>query len=96
MYYLASEDGYLGDFANGKGLLDFRKWANTLNAPTLRHFLDEAVLDKEDIRTLDAELEPLKAPNPDVKESLNALRENAKRAQEILILSTGETEYDEE
>jgi hypothetical protein len=95
MYSLAYEDGSLGDFANGQGLRDFRAWVEGQDAPILRLFLEEGVLDLSDIPKLRTELAFLRSDDPWVNEALEMLREGAKKAQEILILSDGESDEEE-
>ena len=97
MYFLVSEEGPLADFANGKGLGDFRTWVETQkNIPAIQRFLDDGMLDQVDLNDLRTELAFVRSNDPWVKECLDTLRDASKKAQEILILSNGETDDDED
>jgi len=94
MYFLASQSGELGDFANGLGLQTFTTWADTQRAPTLVQFLNDGWTDHLD--KLRTELAFVRTTDSGVQESLDALRSAAKRATDILILSNGESDNEEE
>jgi hypothetical protein len=97
MYFLVSEDGPLEDFANGKGLQDFRTWMEAQKGiPTIKILLDEGVVDHADLPALRTELAFVQSNDPWIQECLDTLRRTSKKAQDILILSNGETDDDED
>jgi hypothetical protein len=93
MYSLVSEDGVLGDFANGKGLTDFRTWVEARDdIPAIHRFLDDGFLDQVDLPTLRTDLALVRTDDPWVQACLDALRDASKKAQDILILWNGESD----
>lgn len=94
VYLLASEEGALGDFANGLGLNNFREWLKTQNAPVTQDFLDQGWTDN--LGKLRTELAFVRTTDSGVQDSLDALRSAAKRAKDVLILSNGETDNEDD
>jgi len=90
VYFLASEDGPLGDFANTLGLENFRKWARSQNAPYIVRFLNDGWTDY--LKEIRRELAFVRTSNKDIQDSLDVLRSASRKAKDILILSNGETD----
>lgn len=84
-YYAADANGYLDDVASVGGMRDFRNWAKT-QEPVIRQFVERG--STEQITELADALEAAKAEGS-VASTRNNLVEQARKAQEVFILSDG-------
>ena len=89
-FYLYDEDGYVADLATTKGLNDLLSYLKGLNIPGLKKFIE----DGWDLvpEAIAEELEVVNPPIGEVKETLDALKENLYKCKGIAIISDGVNE----
>lgn len=92
-FYLYDEDGYVDDLGTNKGVDDLFTYLRGLEIPGLKKFLYEGW----DLvpEALAEELEEVNPPVGEIKETLEALKENLYKCKGIAIISDGLNEGEE-
>lgn len=86
-FYLYDEDGYVDDLGTTKGTNDLLVYLRGLDIPGLKKFLTEGW----DLvpEALAEELEEVNAPAGEIRDTLEALKENLYKCKGIAIISDG-------
>jgi len=93
-YYFADSNGYIADAASMGGWRAFVQWANGQESEELHGFLEDGKT--EEPADLASALESMHADDPDVEDVLRGLADAADSAEDVLIVSDGTTDLDED